>query len=71
MSAVNTFIPIPESIINVISTFTTLILIMAMVGIGLNVSFSDLRTKAFKPMIAMLITSIVLSVITFIVVGFL
>lgn len=71
MSAVNTFIPIPESIVNVISTFTTLILIMAMVGIGLNVSFSDLKTKAFKPMIAMLITSIVLSVITFIVVRFL
>lgn len=71
MSAVNTFIPIPEAILNVISTFTTLILIMAMVGIGLNVSFSDLKTKAFKPMIAMLITSVVLSVITFIVVGFL
>ena len=45
MSAVNTFIPIPEAIINVISTFTTLILIMAMVGIGLNVSFSDLKQK--------------------------
>ncbi|WP_239734469.1 putative sulfate exporter family transporter [Mammaliicoccus sp. G-M28] len=65
MSAINTFVPIPESVSNVISTFTTLILIMAMVGIGLNVSFNDIKAKAFKPMIAMAITSIVLSVITF------
>ncbi|GGI39619.1 YeiH family protein [Mammaliicoccus stepanovicii] len=68
MSAVNTFITIPEGIMSVISTFTNLTLIMAMVGLGLNVSFGDLRTKAFKPMIAMAITSVVLSVITFFVV---
>ena len=50
---------------SVISTITNVILIMAMVGLGLNVSFNDLKTKAFKPMVAMAITSVVLSVIVF------
>ncbi|MGO1759004.1 MAG: YeiH family protein, partial [Mammaliicoccus vitulinus] len=71
MSAVNTFVDIPDGVLNVMNTFTTLILIMAMVGLGLNVSFSDLRTKALKPMIAMAITSVVLSVITYFVAGIL
>ncbi|WP_239745335.1 putative sulfate exporter family transporter [Mammaliicoccus sp. F-M27] len=71
MITVNTFVDIPDGVLNVMSTFTTLILIMAMVGLGLNVSFSDLRTKALKPMIAMAITSVVLSVITYFVAGIL
>lgn len=69
MSVINTFVPIPENIMHVIQLVTTLILIMAMVGIGLNVSFNDLKTKAIKPMLAMIITSLVLSVLTFFVIG--
>lgn len=65
MSAVNTFVAIPEGVLSVISTITNVILIMAMVGLGLNVSFNDLKTKAFKPMVAMAITSVVLSVVVF------
>lgn len=53
------------SIMGGIGTLSTFILTMAMVGLGLNVSFQAIRTKALRPLIAMTITSILLSVITF------
>ncbi|MBY0029216.1 putative sulfate exporter family transporter [Priestia aryabhattai] len=56
---------IPKTIMNNISTLTTFLLTMAMVGLGLNVSMKALRTKALKPLIAMFITSILLSILTF------
>src|SRR6478736_6008045 len=56
---------IPKTIMNDISTLTTFLLTMAMVGLGLNVSMKALRTKALKPLIAMFITSILLSFLTF------
>lgn len=56
---------IPKTIMNDISTLTTFLLTMAMVGLGLNVSLKALRTKALKPLIAMFITSILLSFLTF------
>ncbi|WP_028776673.1 YeiH family protein [Shimazuella kribbensis] len=58
-------IPISPSILNSISTFTSFILTSAMVGLGLNVSFYAIRTKALRPFIAMCITSVILSVMTF------
>ncbi|WP_413306075.1 putative sulfate exporter family transporter [Bacillus sp. 1P10SD] len=63
--AVGSWVPVPAPVLDGISTATTFILTSAMVGLGLNVSLRDLRTKAFRPLIAMLITSIFLSVITF------
>ncbi|MEH7300461.1 YeiH family protein [Neobacillus drentensis] len=63
--AVGTWVPVPAAVLDGISTATTFILTSAMVGLGLNVSLRDLRTKALRPLIAMLITSIFLSVITF------
>lgn len=56
---------IPESVMNAISFFTSFILTMAMIGLGLNVSLKDLRTKALRPLLAMSITSVLLSVITY------
>lgn len=56
---------IPESVMNGISFFTSFILTMAMIGLGLNVSLKDLRTKALRPLLAMSITSVLLSVITY------
>lgn len=56
---------IPASMMNGISSFTSFILTMAMIGLGLNVSLKDLRTKALKPFLAMAITSVLLSVSTF------
>ncbi|WP_192598169.1 YeiH family protein [Sporosarcina limicola] len=58
-------IPVSEGFLNGVSTLTTWCLTAAMVGLGLNVSLRDLRTKALKPLIAMTITSILLSVLTY------
>ncbi|GGE27456.1 membrane protein [Pullulanibacillus camelliae] len=58
-------IPVPQSLMNFIPNLTTWFLTAAMVGLGLNVSLKDLRTKALKPLIAMTITSVLLSVISF------
>ncbi|TCS83466.1 YeiH family protein [Tepidibacillus fermentans] len=59
------YITISKSTLNDISNFTSFILTTAMVGLGLNVSLRDLRTKALKPLIAMLISSILLSILAF------
>jgi uncharacterized integral membrane protein (TIGR00698 family) len=56
---------ISAPIMNGVSSVTSFILTMAMVGLGLNVSLNDLKTKAFRPLVAMVITSVMLSVITF------
>nr|WP_222225148.1 putative sulfate exporter family transporter [Bacillus paranthracis] len=58
-------ITIPTNIMNGVSFFTSFILTMAMIGLGLNVSLKDLRTKALRPLLAMTITSVLLSVITY------
>ncbi|WP_435921645.1 YeiH family protein [Paenibacillus sp. DYY-L-2] len=56
---------ISRAMMNDISNLTTFMLTTAMVGLGLNVNLRELRAKAFKPLIAMLITSFALSVVTF------
>jgi uncharacterized integral membrane protein (TIGR00698 family) len=58
-------IPNSTPIMNGVSFVTSFILTMAMVGLGLNVCLNDLKTKAFRPLVAMVITSVLLSVITF------
>ncbi|MFC4801313.1 YeiH family protein [Neobacillus sp. GCM10023253] len=57
--------PVSKAAMDGISTATTFILTSAMVGLGLNVSLRDLRTKAARPLIAMLITSVILSVVSY------
>lgn len=56
---------LPASVMKGVSFFTSFILTMAMIGLGLNVSLKDLRTKALRPLVAMTITSVLLSIITF------
>lgn len=70
MSLVNTYIIgpvifIPEAVIGQVYDLSTFLLTMAMVGLGLNVSLKDLRTKAFRPLMAMIIVSVGLSILTF------
>lgn len=60
------FIPAPPSMMNVIFQLTTWLLTAAMVGLGLNVNIRDLRTKALKPLTAMAVTSVLVSIIAFI-----
>lgn len=62
------YIPVNAEIMNGVSTGTTWLLTAAMVGLGLNVSLKDIRTRALRPFIAMLIISVLLSVIGFFVV---
>lgn len=69
MAIINTYINIPTEIMNVVNFLTTICLLMAMVALGLNVSLKDLRHRAFKPLIAIIITSICLSVFTFLLVN--
>lgn len=62
------YIPISNVIWHAISNSTSWLLTAAMVGLGLNVHLRDLRDKAMKPLLAMVITSICLSVITYFIV---
>ncbi len=61
-------IPVSDSVMQGIYTLTTWLLTAAMVGLGLNVSLKDLRSKALKPLIAMTITSICLSILAYFIV---
>lgn len=58
-------IPVSDGVMEGVYTATTWILTAAMVGLGLNVSLQDLRTRALKPLIAMTITSVCLSIFAF------
>jgi uncharacterized integral membrane protein (TIGR00698 family) len=58
-------IPVSKTAMDGVATATTFILTAAMVGLGLNVNLRDLRTKAARPLITMLITSIILSVVSY------
>lgn len=40
-------------------------LTMAMVGLGLNIHLKDLRTKALRPLLAMVIASLLLSLLSY------
>ncbi|PLR98516.1 putative sulfate exporter family transporter [Bacillus sp. T33-2] len=62
---VGKYIHISAEVMGQIGNLSTYILTMAMVGLGLNVSFQVLKTKALRPVMAMVITSILLSALTF------
>lgn len=61
-------IPVSAETMDGVATMTTWLLTAAMVGLGLNVNLRDLRTKALKPLIAMGITSICLSILAYFIV---
>ena len=60
-----TSIIIPAPVMEQISVITTFLLTMAMAGLGLNVNLKELRAKALRPLCAMVVTSILLSALTF------
>lgn len=59
-------IPAPANVMEGVYDVTTWILTSAMVGLGLNVSLQDLRTRALKPLVAMTITSIFVSLLAYV-----
>ncbi len=58
-------LPDPAPLLQELSYVTTLLLGMAMAGLGLNVSVRDLRSRAMRPLVAMLIASVLLSTLTY------
>lgn len=58
-------IAVPQGILTAVSNVATFLLTMALVGLGLNVHLSALRTKALRPLIAMVTVSMLLSTLTF------
>lgn len=58
-------IPMSQHTFDVIANITTWFLTAAMVGLGLNVNLKELRTKALKPLIAMTITSVLVSILSY------
>src|SRR5699024_564226 len=56
-------IPVSENVLEGVYTASTWLLTAAMVGLGLNVSLQDLRRRALKPLAAMTITSVCLSLL--------
>lgn len=64
----NHSIPVPDKVMEGVFSLTTWLLTAAMVGLGLNVRLKDLRAKAMRPLIAMTITSVVLSVLVYFIV---
>ncbi|MCD8914713.1 YeiH family protein [Staphylococcus simulans] len=65
-SLINTYLPLPEVWMSCLNFISTLLIIMAMVGLGLNVAFKDIKDRAGKPLIAIVIASLLLSVLVFI-----
>nr|WP_081244859.1 YeiH family protein [Sporosarcina sp. P33] len=61
-------IPVSDNVMQGVFTLTTWLLTAAMVGLGLNVSLRDLKDRAMKPLAAMAITSVLLSVIAYFIV---
>ncbi|MBO1217499.1 putative sulfate exporter family transporter [Staphylococcus nepalensis] len=57
---------LPNSVMGFISGLTTWLLTASMVGLGLNVNLQELKQRAFKPLLIMLVTSILVAIISFI-----
>ncbi len=61
-------VQVSKNFMSDIAVFTSFILTMSMTGLGLNINLKELRTKSLRPLIAIIITSILLSFVTFILV---
>ncbi|MNX16682.1 hypothetical protein D3C86_465540 [compost metagenome] len=60
------WVHIPNELTDGVSGLTTFLLTTAMVGLGLNVCLSQLRTRALRPLLAAVITSVLLSLLTWV-----
>jgi uncharacterized membrane protein YadS len=65
-----TYLPIPQAVLNTISTVASFFLAAAMVGLGLNVHLANLRTRALRPLTAMFAASLVVSVVSYFILQF-
>lgn len=56
-------IAVPEKWLQAISFFATFLLTMAMAGLGVNIDLRQLKVKAMRPLVAVVITSLLLSTV--------
>ncbi|MFB5196658.1 YeiH family protein [Neobacillus sp. KR4-4] len=56
---------VSKTVMSDIAYGTSFMLTMSMTGLGLNISLKELRTKATRPLIAIIITSVLLTLLTF------
>ncbi|MHB1651579.1 MAG: YeiH family protein [Desulfitobacteriaceae bacterium] len=64
-SLIGTYFPVPKVVLDSVSTSASFLLAAAMVGLGLNVHLSHLRTRALRPILAMFAASIIVSVFSY------
>ncbi len=64
-SILGSYASIPAAYMSKMTSLSTFLLASAMVGLGLNVSFKAVRSKALKPLVAMLVASVLLSIVTY------
>ncbi|KGX87172.1 membrane protein [Pontibacillus litoralis JSM 072002] len=57
-------VDVPQQALDAISFLTTFLLAMAMSGLGLNVDMNKIGSKTTRPLLAMLLTSVMLSIVT-------
>ncbi|OYD09179.1 YeiH family protein [Paludifilum halophilum] len=61
---IGSYLPVPQEVTEGLSALGSFLLASAMVGLGLNIHFRSLKQKALKPLIAMLIASVFLSLVS-------
>lgn len=64
-SVMGSYAPVPAAWMARMTGLSSFLLASAMVGLGLNVSLTAVRSKAMKPMLAMLAASVLLSIVTY------
>lgn len=64
-SVLNSYASLPAAWVTQMTNLGTFLLTAAMVGLGLNISFAAVRSKASRPLAAMLAASVLLSVVTY------
>lgn len=64
-SLIGTYLSIPTRVLDSIATLSSFLLATAMVGLGLNVHIGSLRSRALRPLAAMLAASITISIVTY------
>ncbi|KKM11407.1 membrane protein [Clostridiales bacterium PH28_bin88] len=69
-SLIGSYLSIPKTLLDHISVAASFLLAAAMVGLGLNVHLSSLRTRALRPLFAMLIASVAVSIISYLTLWF-
>ncbi|BAE85980.1 YeiH family protein [Desulfitobacterium hafniense] len=64
-SLIGTYLPLPTEVLNAIATLSSFLMAAAMVGLGLNVHLASLRSRALRPLLAMLVASVLVSAFSY------